>query len=110
MVHLEWLGPNKIRYYLGINSYGMIFEEIYSITKNNKPIFVKVIYTHSKYSTKRELMRSVYTMEEFSELISSINTMLLISKNDEASRKARILSFIASIKGLLEALENEVIK
>jgi len=108
MSRIEWLGPFRIRHYLGVNSYGMIFEEICIIEKNGKFLFTKTIYTHNKYNTRRELLKTTYTFEEFSELASSINTMLSISKNNHQFKKARIISLITSIRGLLEALEGEV--
>jgi hypothetical protein len=110
MSHIEWLGPNKIRNYLGVNSYGIVFEEIYVTNKDDEFFFTKTIYAHNKYNTRKELVKTTYTLEEFSELASSINTILSISKNNQHPKKARILSFIISIKGLLEALENEVNK
>lgn len=110
MGNIEWIGSNKIRYYLGINSYGMIFEEIYITMKNDKPIFTKVIYAHSKNSKRIELLRVVYTLEEFSELIASINTMFSTYEKEYHSSKAKMISLITSMKGILEALENEVNK
>ncbi|MEM3714982.1 MAG: hypothetical protein QW128_06205 [Thermoprotei archaeon] len=110
MNHIEWLGSNRIRYYLGINSYGMLFEEIYIIMKNNKPIFTKIIYAHNKHNSKIELLRTTYTLEEFSELIASINTIFSIYEKEYQSSKVRMISLISSIRGLLEALENEVSK
>lgn len=108
MSHIEWLGPYRIRHYLGVNSYGMIFEEIYTTEKNGRFLFTKIIYAHNKYNIRKELSKTTYTLEEFSELVSSINTMISISKNNDQFKKARILSLITSIKGLLEALESEV--
>ncbi|MGB9730058.1 MAG: hypothetical protein ACP5GU_04905 [Thermoprotei archaeon] len=110
MSNIEWLGSNRIRYYLGISSYGILFEEIYITMKNNKPTFTKIIYAHNKHNTKIELARTTYTLEEFSELITSINTMLSIYEKEYQSSKAKVISLISSIRGLLEALENEVNK